>query len=186
MQEELDEVFIALSHGLRRRIIALLAGSSGLSYGELLRSTGVESSMLSFHLRKLKGLVEKGEDGLYRLTRLGTRAAKVLACVQGGTGDSGLRVFGVPLFVVGDSVLLDAYKRGGLEIEDVGVVVILGSSRSLFSKTVKAVRRVVAVYTPRDLLEIVESRIVSVDAVIPYKGKPPHTFGCTQRDCKGP
>ncbi|MEB3774527.1 MAG: helix-turn-helix domain-containing protein, partial [Desulfurococcales archaeon] len=84
--EELDEVFAALSHGLRRRIIALLAGSRGLSYGDLLRSTGVESSMLSFHLRKLRGLVERGGDGLYRLTGLGLKAARVLACVQGGVG----------------------------------------------------------------------------------------------------
>ncbi|MCE4600518.1 MAG: helix-turn-helix domain-containing protein [Desulfurococcales archaeon] len=173
MQEELDAIFSALSHSLRRRVIALLAGSRGLSYSDLLRGTGVESSMLSFHLKKLRGLVERGSDGLYRLTGLGQRAAKVLACVQGGIWSGGLRVSGVAVFAVGDDVLLEAYKRGGLEVEDVGVVVVLDSSRSLFSKTVKAMRRVIAVYVPRGLLEVVESRISDVGAIIPYRGKPP-------------
>ena len=84
-----------------------------------------------------------------------------------------MRVSGVHVLVVGDDILLEAYRRGGLEVEDVGVVIILESSRSLFSKTVKAVRRVAVVYTPRDLLEIVESRVSDVGAIIPYKGRPP-------------
>ena len=171
---ELDEVFAALSHGLRRRIIALLAGSpNGLSYSELLRNTGVESSMLSFHLKKLKHLVERGEDGLYRLTRLGVKAASVLSCVQGDGGSGGLIVSGIPVFVVGDDMLLEAYRRGGLEIEDAGAVIILESSRSLFKKTVRAIRRTVVVYTPVSLLETVEARTAGVGAIIPYRGRPP-------------
>ncbi|MEB3787987.1 MAG: helix-turn-helix domain-containing protein [Desulfurococcales archaeon] len=171
---ELDEIFTALSHGLRRRIIALLAGSpNGLSYSELLRNTGVESSMLSFHLKKLKHLVERGDDGLYRLTGLGVKAASVLSCVQGDGGGGGFTVSGIPVFVVGDDVLLEAYRRGGLEIEDAGAVIILESSRSLFKKAVKAIRRTVVVYTPAGLLEAVEARVSGIGAIIPYRGKPP-------------
>ncbi len=104
----MDQVLSSMSHGLRRRIIAVLAGSGSLSYSDLLRNTGVESSMLSFHLRKLRGLVERGDDGLYRLTSLGRRAASILECIQGSRSDAGVAIRGVSIYVIGDDVLLDA------------------------------------------------------------------------------
>ncbi len=169
----MDQVLSSMSHGLRRRIIAVLAGSGSLSYSDLLRNTGVESSMLSFHLRKLRGLVERGDDGLYRLTSLGRRAASILECIQGSRSDAGVAIRGVSIYVIGDDVLLDAYKRGGLIVEGVDVLVILDASRNLLSRSLRGIRRVLAVYTPLRLLEVVESRIIDVDVVIPYKGRLP-------------
>jgi len=171
----LNQVLASLSHSVRRRIITLLAASGGLSYGELLNRIGVESSMLSFHLKKLRDLVEKGPDGLYRLSGLGRRAVGIIECIQSGES-GGYTVRGVLIYVVGDDVLLESYKRGGLLIEDVGVIVFLNVSRSLLSKSLKVVRRVLAVYTPLEVLEVVESRIIDVEAIVPYRGRIPVSF----------
>ncbi len=58
-------------------------------------------------------------------------------------------------------------------VEGVDVLVILDASRNLLSRSLRGIRRVLAVYTPLRLLEVVESRIIDVDVVIPYKGRLP-------------
>ena len=80
-----DAVFEALSHETRRRIIRILK-EKPLAYSEMLEALGVETGALNYHLGKLKGLVEKSEDGTYRLTPLGVRAYEVLRCYEGGAG----------------------------------------------------------------------------------------------------
>ena len=80
-----DAIFEALSHETRRRIIRMLR-EKPLAYSEMLEALGVETGALNYHLGKLKGLVEKSEDGTYRLTSLGVKAYEVLRCYEGGIG----------------------------------------------------------------------------------------------------
>jgi len=80
-----DAVFEALSHETRRRIIRILK-EKPLAYSEMLEALVVETGALNYHLGKLKGLVEKSEDGTYMLTPLGVKAYEVLRCYEGGVG----------------------------------------------------------------------------------------------------
>jgi|GEM_PF-563224 DNA-binding transcriptional ArsR family regulator len=67
------DVFEAISHPVRREVLSLLT-EEPKSFSELMDETGLESSTLAFHLRKLDGLVEKDSQGLYRLTEFGAEA----------------------------------------------------------------------------------------------------------------
>ena len=70
---EVSEVFEAVSHPLRLRILKLLA-EEPLSFSELKRRLKIDSSgHLDFHLKKLEGFVEE-KDGKYTLTRNGYAA----------------------------------------------------------------------------------------------------------------
>jgi len=79
-----DRVFEGLSHETRRRIIKALGEAGPLPYKRLLEVAGVETGVLNYHLGKLKGLVEKREDGRYALTEEGLLAYRVLLCYEGG------------------------------------------------------------------------------------------------------
>lgn len=57
-----DRIFEALAHLLRRRALRIL-GERLRMYSELMEELGVDSPTLAFHLRKLAGLVEKGDNG---------------------------------------------------------------------------------------------------------------------------
>ncbi|MEM1509649.1 MAG: helix-turn-helix transcriptional regulator [Thermofilaceae archaeon] len=93
-----DEVFEGLVHEIRRKIIKSLGESKVLTYKELLEIAGVETGVLNYHLGKLKGLVEKTEDGKYTLTRNGLVAYKVLRYFETGVDDvqpTGINTFSV-------------------------------------------------------------------------------------------
>jgi len=66
----------ALNHDFRKRILKRVA-TGKVTYTELLKSTGVESGYLAYHLRMMGDLIEKGEDG-YTLTPLGVEAHSML------------------------------------------------------------------------------------------------------------
>ena len=66
----------ALNHDFRKRILESVK-SGKVTYTELLKSTGVESGYLAYHLRSMSDLLEKGEDG-YTLTPLGMEAYSML------------------------------------------------------------------------------------------------------------
>ena len=170
-EEDLERILIAVSHSLRRRIVSLLGSKKKMTYSELLKELGVESSLLSFHLRKLQGLVEKRE-GEYTLSRLGFYALRILSCIYGQRHlGSYLLISGRAAQIVSDDLLLEAYKRGGLELEDIGIVYVNSDvSRSLYKKTVKKISSIV-VYVPEDLHGYTAS-IASTDIIIPYR-KPP-------------
>ena len=82
--DDLNKIFEALSHELRRKIITLLAKKGPLLYSQLMNELKVEDSgLLAFHLRKLKGLVTKNEKGQYILTDLGLKAYSILQKLGG-------------------------------------------------------------------------------------------------------
>ncbi len=166
--KELDRILIALSHPLRRRILQLVGSRGRIGYSEMLRELGVESSILSFHLKKLQGLVEKTSSGDYVLTVQGRTALRVLRTILGGeTPHPGMAISGRALVVVDDELLLEAYKAGGLVVDGVGVVFVeRGVSRLLYRKTVKRIRALV-VYVPGDLRGYTSS-ISSAETIIGY------------------
>ncbi|ALL01437.1 hypothetical protein Pyrde_1391 [Pyrodictium delaneyi] len=86
---DIDAVLQALGHPLRRRIVEALAESGEMSYAELMRRVGIDDSgTFAFHLRRLRGLVEKDEKrGVYRLTQLGLRAYQALQLVKTGVAE---------------------------------------------------------------------------------------------------
>jgi len=81
MGEDLEKIFDALGHRIRRRVIEELGRRGSATYSELMKAAGVEDSgTFAFHLRKLLdlGLVRKNERGEYELTDLGIqRVTKV-------------------------------------------------------------------------------------------------------------
>ena len=77
-----EEVFEAISHPLRIRILELLA-ERPMSFAELKRALGVRSSgHLDFHLRKLRGLVVVDEEGRYTLSGEGYAALQAVAVIR--------------------------------------------------------------------------------------------------------
>ncbi|MGA2198305.1 MAG: helix-turn-helix domain-containing protein [Nitrososphaerales archaeon] len=72
------EVFEALSHPTRMRILQTLSVGP-LGFSELKRETGIESSgLLAFHLGKLTGLVKLNPEGSYALTDEGREALRII------------------------------------------------------------------------------------------------------------
>lgn len=63
-----------LDHYIQKDIVYTLAFSDGMRFGEL-KPDGLENKAFDYHLKKVvrAGLVEKTEDGLYRLTSEGKR-----------------------------------------------------------------------------------------------------------------
>ncbi|MDT7861589.1 MAG: winged helix-turn-helix domain-containing protein [Saccharolobus sp.] len=71
-----EDVFEALSHEIRRKIILLL--NTPKTFTDLQRETNLESSALAFHLKKLGNLIKKNEQGYYELTDLGWKAYEII------------------------------------------------------------------------------------------------------------
>jgi len=71
------ELFEALGHPTRMRILRLLADSPR-SFSELKGALGIDSSgQLQFHVGKLNGLIKAGEQGNYALTDEGREALRI-------------------------------------------------------------------------------------------------------------
>ncbi|RLE54415.1 MAG: hypothetical protein DRJ26_01960 [Candidatus Methanomethylicota archaeon] len=74
-----SEVFEAISHPIRIRILEMLV-KKPLRFADLKRRLGFKSSgQLDFHLKKLRGLIELDDDGRYTLTAQGYAALQALA-----------------------------------------------------------------------------------------------------------
>ena len=63
-----------LEHHIQKSIVYKLAFSSGMRFSEL-QPADLDNKLFDYHLKQVirDGLVEKGEDGLYRLTSEGRR-----------------------------------------------------------------------------------------------------------------
>jgi len=77
-----EEVFEAISHPLRIKILQLLADRP-MSFSELKKALGVRSSgKLDFHLKKLGNLVTLNSEGKYTLTGEGYAALQAITTVR--------------------------------------------------------------------------------------------------------
>lgn len=77
-----DDLFEAISHPLRIRILKTLV-KRPMRFAELKRRFEIKSSGgLDFHLRKLNNLIATNKDGCYRVTIKGIAALKAINVVQ--------------------------------------------------------------------------------------------------------
>ncbi len=76
----------SLSHKKRLKIVLALKDGPR-TFSEIMKISDIKSgSELTFHLGKLIGIVEKGSDGRYRLTRRGLILIKLLDDIEGSSG----------------------------------------------------------------------------------------------------
>lgn len=167
-----DKIFEALSHPLRRRALRLL-GERPRMYSELMEELGVDSPTLAFHLKKLAGLVEKGNNGFYRLTELGRRALEVMAMVE-GAGQPQPRTeaeeltFSDRILLKIDKALLELAKKEGRKIKvfDTAILEIdKDVPPELFYEVVEEVRDVAVVKVPKHLRSYVEPKARDVGLI---------------------
>ncbi|MFW9887610.1 MAG: hypothetical protein ACFFER_05470, partial [Candidatus Thorarchaeota archaeon] len=72
-------IYAALAHPLREKILKLLDSDRLVPYKTLLSRLGLdETGLLNYHLKKLDGFVEK-HHGLYRLTAAGQNAVRLMS-----------------------------------------------------------------------------------------------------------
>ncbi|MGQ9680356.1 MAG: DUF7347 domain-containing protein [Candidatus Bathyarchaeia archaeon] len=73
-------IFSSLKHPIRRKILRML-NESPLTYTELLRSLGLETGVLNYHLDSLKDLLTKSDDK-YILSYQGKAAVNLISNVE--------------------------------------------------------------------------------------------------------
>lgn len=79
---ESDEVFEAISHPLRIKILRLLA-ERPRGFSELKKELGVKSSgKLDFHIKKLEGLIALNDGDKYALTKEGYAALQAIDTIR--------------------------------------------------------------------------------------------------------
>lgn len=77
-----SEMFEAISHPIRIKILKLLA-KRPMSFSELKRELGIKSSgKLDFHLKKLGNLVTLNSEGKYALTKEGYAALQTITTIR--------------------------------------------------------------------------------------------------------
>ena len=72
IDEVTNAIYESLSNNIRRKIIILLANEGPLAFRDLMRKCNIrDSGTLNYHLERMKLLVVKDEQGLYRLSKIG-------------------------------------------------------------------------------------------------------------------
>ncbi|MCX6650018.1 MAG: helix-turn-helix domain-containing protein [Candidatus Bathyarchaeota archaeon] len=78
-----EEVFAALSHGERRKVLRIVGASKqGISYSEILSASALSTGSLNYHLKEMEGFIEKN-DRMYQLSSLGKKSLTVLMFISG-------------------------------------------------------------------------------------------------------
>lgn len=188
--EDLDKVIRALAHPIRRRVIEELAKEGSLSYKELMDRVGIsDSGTFGFHLRNLKGLVEKNERGEYQLTQLGWKAYDVLKILKGKVEEVKKKEKEWAKKVISDRIsftitksLLEKLKESRTKLYISNIVRVIIESdvpRELFDEIVEGIEDVVVIYAPRDLIDIIELKshdIGAISTLDKLKQKEKHPF----------
>lgn len=123
-QEDLSriELFEALGHPLRVKIIEAL-NASPLGFADLKRKVSIESSgHLSFHLNKLSNLVRIDSEGNYSLTDDGREALRLLETV----GEARYQAYHAP-------TNLKEWWAGNKKVITAVIIVLIISSLCIFS-----------------------------------------------------
>jgi len=82
MEEDIYTViFSSLKHPIRRKILRML-NKSPLTYTELLKSLGLETGVLNYHLDSLRELLVKSDDSRYSLSEFGKAAHNLVTNVE--------------------------------------------------------------------------------------------------------
>lgn len=189
--EDLDYMFSALSHEVRRSIVKNLGESKILSFSELMERIGIrETGTFGFHLKKAEPLLEKLPDGRYKLSSLGETAYKLLTYLEKpellekpeAKPEEGVKT----LSGLG-KLLLDAERLKRYEsviIENCGEVLIDSDvTPELFEEKVLSFRRIGRILTPKNLYRPVLRRLEEeCGSVETYEGELP-LEGAPSRRC---
>jgi len=178
---DLSYIFQALSHETRRKMIKILAERGALSFSELMELAGIEETgTFGFHMRRIEDLVEKLDDGRYRLSDLG-RLAYSIICFAEGKGDivpsrpvkGEVKVFNYISKVVIDRSLLEKYSKVGFDY--IGKVVFTEDvDEELFRDKVLFFKGVGKIVVPKHLVRLAYSLLDEYcGSVIRYEGKVP-------------
>ena len=81
-EESVSRILSELSHPLRREILLKLDERVELSFTDLLHTLDVDTGKLSFHIRRLGGLLERTPTGKYQLSKLGENAVIFIKDVE--------------------------------------------------------------------------------------------------------
>lgn len=79
-----DKVLAALDNPLRCKLLRFISEHGPVSFSTLLRYADIETSKLSFHLKKMYCLLEQDEKKRYDLSDEGVRAIDVVAYLDTG------------------------------------------------------------------------------------------------------
>lgn len=80
-EEPYSTIFSSLKHPIRRKILRMLS-EKPRSFSEILESSEVSSSHLTYHLENLGQLVSKTDDGKYRLSTFGEAAVVTMNRIE--------------------------------------------------------------------------------------------------------
>jgi|GEM_PF-5634923 len=116
MEDEAD-AYSALGNPIQRDMLAYIGDHQPVSFSSLLKYTGIETSKLSFHLDKMRGLLSHDEKKRYGLNDMGKKALEAMIHM-GGAGlpqqktrpeamiMDDMRTIGLLLFFLGTSSLM--------------------------------------------------------------------------------
>ncbi len=187
---DVDKLLRALQHPIRRRIVRVLGEKGAMSYADLMRECGVEDSgTFAFHLRQLRGLVEKLDEGVYGLTELGQKAYRIVVALEEGRVEEleqqarareevekrNIVLSGRLVAHVTRSLMEKAAREGRRIVVDACVVVVVDPvDPELFDKTVETINAAAFLYLPESLRGIADEKMNAVALVRYYSGdKPP-------------
>jgi len=75
IDDVINAIYESLNNAARRKIIVALANEGPLAFKDLMRKCNIkDSGTLNYHLERMKPLVTKDDQGLYKLTRIGRLA----------------------------------------------------------------------------------------------------------------
>ncbi|MFW9996026.1 MAG: winged helix-turn-helix domain-containing protein, partial [Candidatus Odinarchaeota archaeon] len=77
-EEFLSELFLVVSHVVRREILRLVGGWEKISFTDLINELKLTPGTFYYHLKRMPALVEQEEDKRYKLTKQGLLAYKLL------------------------------------------------------------------------------------------------------------
>jgi len=81
---ELDDIIIkALGHQERKNILKIIASyPEGVNYTGILGETELSTGRLNYHLGELEEFLDRGEDRLYRLNKIGEKAVATIEFIN--------------------------------------------------------------------------------------------------------
>ncbi|MCG3109092.1 hypothetical protein L3N51_01382 [Metallosphaera sp. J1] len=153
------DIFEAISNETRRRILQSL--SSPKTFSELANELGLDSPSLSFHLRKLDGLVTKNEEGIYRLTDDGVKALNLISMINAGESRLFPMVVEYLNYVKVDNELLIKLRKEGrkLVIRNVRNLDLSEVNSSLLNEVLETIENVDNLSCSNETLSLVKDRI---------------------------
>ena len=183
-EADLNYVFQALAHETRRRIVRLLAEEGPMQFTELMERLGIEETgTFGFHVRRLRDLLERGEDGRYRLSELGRLAYRLIRAAEGGIAEiealgaePKVKVFNNISKLVVDREMLERHDK--VAFNWIGTVIFTEDvDEELFKRKVLYFKGVGTIVVPKRLVRLAYGRLEEMCGnVVGYEGEVPRRW----------